>query len=66
MQDRMDPTDWQGHRTLIPCGTGLAEAWVMCGGEGYVWWGMVSQEPMVIEGSVPKVPEAGGGVSKIV
>lgn len=34
MHDRTGPTGWQGQRTLIPCGTGLAEAGAMCGSMG--------------------------------
>ena len=36
LHNRTGPTDWQGHRTLVPCGIGLAEAQSMCraGGGG--------------------------------
>lgn len=31
LHNRTGSTDWQGHRTLIPCETELAEAWAVCG-----------------------------------
>lgn len=35
LHNRAGPTDWHRHRTLIPCGTGLAEAWAVHGvGQG--------------------------------